>query len=193
MAEKLVIVGAGVAGVNAATKLVDNGFPGKNITIIDMGKDPYRRPYSEVMTGFLGAGGWSDGKLTYHTAIGGHMSKSNNGKLDKVLADARRSNDRREEGYREQALKMYPHICGRCSREFTRKNLHELTVHHRDHNHDYNPADGSNWELLCMYCHDNEHQRQLEAEQGNTATDSNKGTDASFKPFADLKSLLEKE
>jgi uncharacterized FAD-dependent dehydrogenase len=56
-------------------KLVDNGFPGKNITIIDMGKDPYRRPYSEVMTGFLGAGGWSDGKLTYHTAIGGHMSK----------------------------------------------------------------------------------------------------------------------
>ncbi len=75
MAEKLVIVGAGVAGVNAATKLIDNGFPGKNITIIDMGKDPYRRPYSEVMTGFLGAGGWSDGKLTYHTAIGGHMSK----------------------------------------------------------------------------------------------------------------------
>ena len=75
MAEKLVIVGAGVAGVNAATKLVDNGFPGENITIIDMGKDPYRRPYSEVMTGFLGAGGWSDGKLTYHTAIGGHMSK----------------------------------------------------------------------------------------------------------------------
>ena len=75
MAEKLVIVGAGVAGVNAATKLVDNGFPGENITIIDMGKDPYRRPYEEVMTGFLGAGGWSDGKLTYHTAIGGHMSK----------------------------------------------------------------------------------------------------------------------
>ena len=75
MAEKLVIVGAGVAGVNAATKLVDKGFPGENITIIDMGKDPYLRPYSEVMTGFLGAGGWSDGKLTYHTAIGGHMSK----------------------------------------------------------------------------------------------------------------------
>ena len=75
MAEKLVIVGAGVAGVNAATKLVDNGYPGENITIIDMGKDPYRREYSEVMEGFLGAGGWSDGKLTYHTSIGGHMSK----------------------------------------------------------------------------------------------------------------------
>ena len=73
--EKLVIVGAGVAGVNAATKLVDNGYPGEAITIIDMGKSPYERKYSEVMEGFLGAGGWSDGKLTYHTAIGGHMSK----------------------------------------------------------------------------------------------------------------------
>jgi uncharacterized FAD-dependent dehydrogenase len=75
MAEKLIIVGAGVAGVNAATKLVDNGYPGENITIIDMGKSPYERKPEEVMTGFLGAGGWSDGKLTYHTAIGGHMSK----------------------------------------------------------------------------------------------------------------------
>jgi hypothetical protein len=75
MMEKIVIVGAGVAGVNAATKLVDNDYPGELITIIDMGKSPYERKYSEVMEGFLGAGGWSDGKLTYHTAIGGHMSK----------------------------------------------------------------------------------------------------------------------
>ena len=73
--EKIVIVGAGVAGVNAATKLVDNGYPGELITIIDMGKDPYHREYSEVMEGFLGAGGWSDGKLTYHTSIGGQLSK----------------------------------------------------------------------------------------------------------------------
>ena len=73
--EKIIIVGAGVAGVNAATKLIDSGHPGKNITIIDMGKDPYRREYSEVMEGFLGAGGWSDGKLTYHTSIGGQLSK----------------------------------------------------------------------------------------------------------------------
>jgi len=73
--EKIVIVGAGVAGVNAATKLVDNGYPGELITIIDMGKSPYERLPSEVMTGFLGAGGWSDGKLTYHTAIGGQLSK----------------------------------------------------------------------------------------------------------------------
>jgi uncharacterized FAD-dependent dehydrogenase len=71
----IVIVGAGVAGVNAATKLVDNGYPGELITIIDMGKDPYNRLPEEVMTGFLGAGGWSDGKLTYHTAIGGQLSK----------------------------------------------------------------------------------------------------------------------
>jgi uncharacterized FAD-dependent dehydrogenase len=73
--KKIVIVGAGVAGVNAATKLVDNGYPGELITVIDMGKDPYNRLPEEVMTGFLGAGGWSDGKLTYHTAIGGQLSK----------------------------------------------------------------------------------------------------------------------
>jgi len=72
--KNVVIIGAGVAGVNAATKLIDNQFDG-NITIIDMGKDPYKRPYEEVMTGFLGAGGWSDGKLTYHTAIGGQLAK----------------------------------------------------------------------------------------------------------------------
>ena len=75
MQEKIVIVGAGVAGVNAATKLVDNGYDGSRITIIDMGNDPYNRKPEEVMTGFMGAGGWSDGKLTYHTAIGGHLSK----------------------------------------------------------------------------------------------------------------------
>jgi uncharacterized FAD-dependent dehydrogenase len=75
MAKRIVIVGSGVAGVNAATKLVDNGYDGSLITIIDMGKDPYNRKPEEVMTGFLGAGGWSDGKLTYHTAIGGQLSK----------------------------------------------------------------------------------------------------------------------
>jgi uncharacterized protein len=74
MSKNIVMVGAGVANVNAATKLIDNGFDGK-ITIIDMGKNPYDRKYSEVMEGFLGAGGWSDGKLTYHTSIGGQLSK----------------------------------------------------------------------------------------------------------------------
>jgi uncharacterized FAD-dependent dehydrogenase len=75
MNKKIVIIGAGVAGINAATKLVDNGYPGELITIIDKGNDPHNRLPEEVMTGMLGAGGWSDGKLTYHTAIGGVLSK----------------------------------------------------------------------------------------------------------------------
>ncbi|NOX26820.1 MAG: HNH nuclease family protein [Gammaproteobacteria bacterium] len=116
--------------------------------------------------------------------------KSDNNKLDKVVAEARRAAELRDKDYRAQALKMYPHICGRCCREFSRSNLHELTVHHRDHNHDNNAADGSNWELLCMYCHDNEHQRQLEAHQGNTSDDDGKSDAATFNPFADLKGIL---
>jgi len=68
------MVGAGVANINAATKLIDNGYEGK-IKIIDMGKNPHDRLPEEVMIGMLGAGGWSDGKLTYHTSIGGQLSK----------------------------------------------------------------------------------------------------------------------
>ena len=73
--KKIVIVGSGVSGISAATKLVDNNYPGHLITIIDMGKDPYNRKPEEVMSGFAGAGGFSDGKLTYHTSIGGQLSK----------------------------------------------------------------------------------------------------------------------
>ena len=72
--EVTVMVGAGVANINAATKLIDKGYKGI-IKIIDMGKDPHDRLPEEVMTGMLGAGGWSDGKLTYHTSIGGQLSK----------------------------------------------------------------------------------------------------------------------
>ena len=72
--EVTVMVGAGVANINAATKLIDNGYEGK-IKIIDMGKNPHDRLPEEVMTGMLGAGGWSDGILTYHTGVGGQLSK----------------------------------------------------------------------------------------------------------------------
>src|SRR5206468_13049929 len=71
------------------------------------------------------------------------MSATDPGKLDRIVAEARRAAEKRERGYREQALKIYPWICGRCAREFTRANVRELTVHHRDHNHDNNPPDGS--------------------------------------------------
>ena len=110
--------------------------------------------------------------------------------FEQVRAEQLEYNAKREKGYRERALKIYPWICGRCAREFDRKNLSELTVHHVDHNHDNNPSDGSNWELLCIYCHDNEHQRQVEAQQGHATTGSSKGATATFNPFADLKSML---
>lgn len=116
------------------------------------------------------------------------MSKPDHDRLDRVVAEAQRSREQREQGYRERALKIYPWICGRCTREFSRDNLQQLTVHHRDHNHDNNPIDGSNWELLCLYCHDNEHSRYLES-TGRVAG-GDEITQATHQPFADLKSLL---
>ena len=114
-------------------------------------------------------------------------------KLDKVVAEAHKNRAKREQGYREKSLAMYPWVCGRCSREFTRANVHELTVHHRDHNHDNNPEDGSNWELLCVYCHDNEHARYLDGESvGNT--DGNKDSNqVTHNPLAGLGELLKKD
>ena len=110
-------------------------------------------------------------------------------KLDRIVAEARRATVEREKGYRAKALRMYPWICGRCAREFNRDNVHELTVHHRDHDHDNNPPDGSNWELLCLYCHDNEHARYLEAATARAAGKQKRSV-ATHKPFADLKELL---
>ena len=112
-------------------------------------------------------------------------------RLDRLVADARRSSEQRAQDYRERALKIYPWICGRCAREFTRANLRELTVHHRDHNHDHNPVDGSNWELLCLYCHDNEHQRQLDSGPLRRTDDLAQGS--THTPFADLAALLDKK
>lgn len=119
------------------------------------------------------------------------MSNSGESRLDRVVAEARRQALERGQGYREQALKMYPWVCGRCGREFTRANVHELTVHHRNHDHDYNPPDGSNWELLCLYCHDNEHQRLLEAGANPTGVQAGRsGKGATHSPFAGLKDML---
>ena len=110
-------------------------------------------------------------------------------RLDQVVAAARRERESREQSYREQALKLYPWICGRCGREFSRANLSELTVHHRDHNHDHNPPDGSNWELLCLYCHDAEHAHhdRLGAVQPDSGRDRSSTT---YRPFAALDRLL---
>jgi len=116
--------------------------------------------------------------------------KPDSSRLDRLVAESRRNREQRERDYRERALKLYPWICGRCGREFTRENLRELTVHHRDHNHDNNPADGSNWELLCIYCHDNEHARQLDATGARDTSDQD--TRATHKPFSDLRTLIKK-
>lgn len=116
-------------------------------------------------------------------------------KLDKVVAEARRQRDKREQDYRAKALKMYPWVCGRCAREFTRENLRELTVHHRDHNHDHNPQDGSNWELLCVYCHDNEHSRYIDHVRGAgyEVVSSPPDESGTHRPFAALEGLLKKD
>ena len=117
---------------------------------------------------------------------------SSSDKLDKIVADAHRNRDKREQGYREKSLKMYPWICGRCAREFTQANVNELTVHHRNHNHDDNPEDGSNWELLCVYCHDNEHSRLIDAEYGEINSKKQEDSGAKHNPLAGLADLLKK-
>lgn len=113
-----------------------------------------------------------------------------NAKLDRIVAQARRDSEQRDKGYRERALKMYPWICGRCAREFTRTNVQELTVHHRNHNHDDNPADGSNWELLCVYCHDNEHSRYVDYTGVSANQAEERSVEATASPFGNLRSLL---
>lgn len=111
--------------------------------------------------------------------------------LDQILAKARHDRERRGNVYRDQALKILPWICAWCGREFSGKKLHELTVHHKDRNHNHNPADGSNWELLCLYCHDSEHSRSLdEAADGRAMPADETDAPSTYKAFADLESLL---
>jgi HNH endonuclease len=97
-----------------------------------------------------------------------------------------------EKGYREQALKILPWVCARCAREFSGKRVRELTVHHKDGDHHNNPADGSNWELLCIYCHENEHARVEDARAGGTSSEGRIGP-GSHKPLAQLGELLKKK
>ena len=118
-------------------------------------------------------------------------SRTRSDRLDKIIAEVRRDRERQEKTYRGRALKMFPWICARCGREFSGKRVRELTVHHKDHNHDNNPPDGSNWELLCIYCHDNEHSRDQVAEWYDETTPSD-GQETRYgnRPFENLKDLM---
>lgn len=119
-------------------------------------------------------------------------TESGSGGLENIIATARRDRELREKSYRERALKLFPHVCAKCGREFSGKKIKELTVHHRDHNHDNNPPDGSNWELLCMYCHDNEHSRDLDAEWYGAETPGENRPSSTNRPFEGLEALIKK-
>lgn len=106
---------------------------------------------------------------------------------------ARKTQDELQKSYREQSLRIHPWICARCGREFTLKTLHMLTVHHKDHDHNNNPPDGSNWENLCLYCHDNEHRRYLDHTEGEgIRVEEEKKESITHNPFAGLEDLMKK-
>jgi len=115
-------------------------------------------------------------------------------KMDKLVAQVRREREQWDQSYRGQALKILPHICSHCGREFSGRRLKELTVHHKDNDHNNNPPDGSNWELLCIYCHDNEHTRVLQS-RGYAAPQlgDDRQSHTTYKPFENLKALLSEE
>jgi len=115
------------------------------------------------------------------------MTDTDNNQYDQLVVETRKEEQKRQSGYREQALKLFPHVCGRCTREFEGKKLRELTVHHLDHNHDNNPPDGSNWELLCLYCHDHEHTRDVQEQRiEDGPTDRPDRPSLAHSPFAAL-------
>lgn len=115
-------------------------------------------------------------------------------KQARIVAEARRSQAERQQGYREKALSLFPHVCGKCGRDFSGPSLRELTVHHKDHNHDHNPPDGSNWELLCLHCHDDEHQKEMKTGTiSGVAPSSASDSSLGFKAFEGLKDLLKPE
>jgi hypothetical protein len=112
--------------------------------------------------------------------------------LYEIIAKARRDREQRDHSYRSRALTLFPPVCGRCGRDFAGKKLRELTVHHKDHNHDNNPPDGSNWELLCLYCHENEHARNDVADAYGEPSDADAPASSTYQPFAGLDKLLKK-
>lgn len=113
--------------------------------------------------------------------------------VERLVGGALGNRDKRLAGYREKSLNMYPWVCARCGRAFDQSNITELTVHHKDHNHENNPTDGSNWENLCIYCHDNEHSREVEFHASNgIMPDKEKQDVAKYNPFENLKELLNK-
>ena len=114
-------------------------------------------------------------------------------KLDAIVKKAHNDMNEREQGYREQSLKIHPWVCGRCGKTFTRENLHLLTVHHIDHDHNNNPSDGSNWENLCIYCHDNEHQKMNEFLAHGEVNSGTAIEASTHNPFADLKAMMTKK
>jgi len=111
-----------------------------------------------------------------------------------IRAELHRDLEIRQKGYRERALRLFPHICARCGREFAGKRLRELTVHHKDHDHANNPNNGSNWELLCLYCHDHEHEKyKIAGHYDASAGVGNSDPLAGFNPFEKLDSILKPE
>jgi 5-methylcytosine-specific restriction endonuclease McrA len=89
------------------------------------------------------------------------VKKKDSGKsVEDIIRDLKQAG-RQPGSYREQSLRIHGLICAKCGREFEHKDRHLLTVHHKDGDHMNNPADGSNWENLCIYCHDDEHSRTL--------------------------------
>jgi len=119
------------------------------------------------------------------------MSGMETRRHDLVVEKMRSEEQLRQAGYREQALKLFPHVCARCVREFEGKKLRELTVHHRDHNHNNNPPDGSNWELLCIYCHDHEHTRDIQEQRDKTEPSGHsRDPSLSHSPFSGLNNRL---
>jgi hypothetical protein len=112
-------------------------------------------------------------------------------KHDEAMKRLVQQRQQHEQGYRAQALKLFPHVCGSCGREFEGRRLKELTVHHKDHDHTNNPPDGSNWELLCVYCHDHEHEKYLmKGYGGGTQKDT---ASSGFNPFESLDSMLDSQ